>query len=56
MGSFFNKIMNAMQGKDSAESTFETFKDLTDIVKSLIIQSIQSRYKEQLVVELSKTN
>ncbi|SUO95150.1 hypothetical protein [Suttonella ornithocola] len=26
------------------------------IVKSLIIQSIQSRYKEQLVVELSKTN
>ncbi|SUO94465.1 hypothetical protein [Suttonella ornithocola] len=28
----------------------------SDIVKSLIIQSIQSRYKEQLVVELSKTN
>ncbi|SUO95491.1 esterase-like activity of phytase family protein [Suttonella ornithocola] len=27
-----------------------------DIVKSLIIQSIQSRYKEQLVVELSKIN
>ncbi|SUQ09730.1 hypothetical protein [Suttonella ornithocola] len=26
------------------------------IVKSLRIQSIQSRYKEQLVVELSKTN
>ncbi|SUO97906.1 dynamin family protein [Suttonella ornithocola] len=29
---------------------------LENIVKSLIIQSIQSRYKEQLVVELSKTN
>ncbi|SUO97064.1 Malate-2H(+)/Na(+)-lactate antiporter [Suttonella ornithocola] len=30
--------------------------DAAIIVKSFIIQSIQSRYKEQLVVELSKTN
>ncbi|SUO95575.1 hypothetical protein [Suttonella ornithocola] len=45
---------------DIRRHILQNFEDLPVsgeyIVESLIIQSIQSRYKEQLVVELSKTN
>ncbi|SUO93021.1 type II toxin-antitoxin system Phd/YefM family antitoxin [Suttonella ornithocola] len=58
----YKPLHDLTQSTKTLSENLKQFKDVLlnqeekSIVKSLIIQSIQSRYKEQLVVELSKTN
>ncbi|SUO94162.1 MBL fold metallo-hydrolase [Suttonella ornithocola] len=50
-------VVKGRKNVDAAiEQTRSFLQSMIDIVKSFIIQSIQSRYKERLIVELSKTN